>query len=84
MTTLELDPTDMAELIDLFFACTNAPATTEAHRRLGLAFNDKLEACFERPDVDEMRAFAREVSTVRSIPYTRAFVDLVQLRALRA
>jgi hypothetical protein len=76
------DQREMAELIDLFFKCIKAPPRTERHLAYGTAFNAKLEEHVSESPTEDMRAFARQVSALGTIPYTRAFSQVVQIRGL--
>lgn len=76
------DQREMAELIDLFFKCIKAPPATERHVAYGTAFNAKLEEHVSASPTEDMRAFARQVSALGTIPYTRAFSQVVQIRSL--
>ena len=73
---------DRAELIDLFFKCLKTPPLTDEHREYGMAFNQKLDRYLADSPTVHMRAFAREVSELGTIRYTRAFAEVVQLRRL--
>ncbi|MEO8706035.1 MAG: hypothetical protein ABI867_38755 [Kofleriaceae bacterium] len=69
------------ELIDQFMAWVEEPVASPERARQAEAFNRSFKSYLGDDPAEAMRTFARMLSTEGHVSYTRAFTDVVQLRA---